>query len=97
MTKTWHLHTSHSREFTVQAKSDNEALEAFLHAHQRELEPGEHVNRRYCCVRSHLGLRISDFEPNKPSNVRISGKNILIFDGFLPSLYAPFWLLRTAR
>ena len=55
--------------------------------------PKRAAKGRCAAVRSHLGLRISDFEPNKPSNVRISGKNILTFDGFLPSLYAPFWRL----
>ena len=33
-------------------------------------------------VGSHLGLRISNFVPKKPSNVRISTNNILTFDGF---------------
>src|SRR3974390_2597523 len=32
-------------------------------------------------VGSHLGLRISNFVPKKPSNMRISTKNILTFDG----------------
>jgi hypothetical protein len=32
-------------------------------------------------VGSHLGVRISNFPPKKPSNVRISTKNILTFDG----------------
>jgi len=37
-------------------------------------------------VGSHLGLRISNFVPKKPSNVRISTKNILTFDGFASPL-----------
>jgi hypothetical protein len=32
-------------------------------------------------VGSHLGVRIWNFGPKKPSNVRISTKNILTFDG----------------
>jgi hypothetical protein len=37
-------------------------------------------------IGSHLGLRISNFAPKNPSNVRISTKNILTFDGFASSL-----------
>jgi hypothetical protein len=37
-------------------------------------------------VGSHLGVRISNFGPKKPSNVRISTKNILTFDGSARSL-----------
>jgi hypothetical protein len=41
-----------------------EPLEAFVRGdgQTKSVTPG---------VRSHLGLRTSDFEPNKPSNVRI--------------------------
>jgi hypothetical protein len=35
---------------------------------------------RLAVVGSHLGLRISNFVPKKPSNVRISSNNILTFD-----------------
>ncbi len=34
----------------------------------------------------HLGLRISNFAPKKPSNVRISTQNILTFDGLASPL-----------
>jgi hypothetical protein len=37
-------------------------------------------------VGSHLGLRISNFAPKKPSNVRISTINILTFDGLASPL-----------
>ena len=37
-------------------------------------------------VGSHLGLRILNFAPKKPSNVRISTENILTFDGFASPL-----------
>src|SRR5208337_1697847 len=37
-------------------------------------------------VGSHLGLRISNLVPKKPSNVRISTQNILTFDGFASPL-----------
>jgi hypothetical protein len=33
------------------------------------------------CVGSHLGVRISNFDPKKPSNVRISTNYILTLDG----------------
>jgi Putative transposase len=39
------------------------------------------VARAY--VGSHLGLRISNFASKKPSNLRISTKNILTFDGLV--------------
>src|SRR5208282_5228500 len=37
-------------------------------------------------VGSHLGLRISNFAPKKPSNVRICLVDILTFDGLASSL-----------
>jgi hypothetical protein len=37
-------------------------------------------------VGSHLGLRISNFAPKKPSNVRICLVDILTFDGLVSSL-----------
>ena len=37
-------------------------------------------------VGSHLGLRILNFASKKPSNVRISTKNILTFDGLASPL-----------
>jgi hypothetical protein len=37
-------------------------------------------------VGSHLGLRISNLVPKKPSNVRISTQKILTFDGFASPL-----------
>src|SRR5271166_4550431 len=37
-------------------------------------------------VGSHVGLRISNFAPRKPSNVRICLVDILTFDGFASSL-----------
>jgi integrase/recombinase XerC len=40
-----------------------------------------HAGLRDRAVGSHLGVRISNFVPKKPSNVRISTKNILTFDG----------------
>src|SRR5271165_58800 len=45
-------------------------------------------------VRSHLGLRISNFAPIKPSNVRISTKNILTFDGLASPLELQAGLFR---
>src|SRR5208282_4224019 len=41
---------------------------------------------RTASVGSHLGLRISNFAPKKPSNVRISTINILTFDGLASPL-----------
>src|SRR5580704_18279455 len=47
------------------------------------LSPTEQVVKRVVdiVVGSHLGLRISNFASKKPSNLRISTKNILTFDG----------------
>jgi hypothetical protein len=41
---------------------------------------------RLHCVGSHLGLRIWNFASKKPSNLRISTKNILTFDGLASPL-----------
>jgi hypothetical protein len=40
------------------------------------------VGHSYTAVGSHLGLRISNFESEKPLNLRISTFNILTFNGF---------------
>jgi cell division septal protein FtsQ len=39
--KTWHLHTTHGREFTVQASNEAEALAEFRRLYSAELELGE--------------------------------------------------------
>src|SRR5580704_7607149 len=44
------------------------------------------LRRRPLGVGSHLGLRILNFASKKPSNVRISTKNILTFDGLASPL-----------
>jgi hypothetical protein len=44
MTKRWHVHTTHAREFVVQADSEAAALAAFIAAHGHELKHGERVN-----------------------------------------------------
>ena len=49
-------------------------------------EAAVHKWRLFRAVGSHLGLRISNFAPKKPLNVRISTKDILTFDGFASSL-----------
>ena len=45
-----------------------------------------HLTQLRTAVGSHLGLRISNFASKKPSNVRISTKNILTFDGLASPL-----------
>ena len=49
------------------------------HLTEARLPPGKALD---AFDRSHLGLRISDSESEKPSNVRISFVNILTFNGF---------------
>ncbi len=49
-------------------------------------ERGLDVSYETVRVGSHLGLRISNFAPKKPSNVRICLVDILTFDGLASSL-----------
>jgi hypothetical protein len=54
----------------------------------RKTLPFARLDAKRCAqgVGSHLGLRISNFVSKKPSNVRISTKSILTFDGLASPL-----------